>query len=160
MTTLAGSIKSIETALDIAIHLEMTGKAFYKNAQAGTTDEKLKKLLTFLVEQEAVHMERYKQLSERVTGQTVYQEALFGEYSMYIDLLVADISGKLVHDASLSAKDVINMALGFEKDTLLFFNELKALFSGKDEEVVDDMCREEKNHIQLLLSYKRELGEK
>lgn len=160
MTTLAGSIKSIETALDLAVHLEMTGKAFYENAKAGTADEKLKKLLTFLIEQEAVHMERYKKLSEQVTGQPAYQEALFGEYSMYIELLVADISGKLVYNTRYTTEDVLNAAIGFEKGTLLFFHEIQALFSGKEAKVVEDLCREEKNHIELLLTYKQELGRK
>lgn len=154
MVTLAGSIKSIETALDLAIHLEMTGKTFYENAKADATDEKLRALLTFLIEQEQMHMERYKQLAERVTGETTYQETLFGEYSTYIDLLVAEISGTLVYDASLSIEDVLSVALGFEKHTLLFFHEIRALFSGEDAAVVDDLCREEENHIQLLLSYK------
>lgn len=158
MTVLAGTIKSIETALDLAIHLEMAGKAFYENAKAGITDEKLKELLTFLIGQELLHIERYKRLSGRITGETDYQEALFGEYSMYIDLLVADISGKLVYNPSLSVDDVLNMALGFEKDTLLFFNEIRMLFSGEEAAVVDDLCRQEKNHIKVLLSYKQELG--
>jgi rubrerythrin len=158
MMTLAGTIKSVETALDLAIHLEMAGKTFYENAKSGATDEKLRMLFSFLIEQELVHMERYKQLSERTTGKTVYQEALFGEYSRYIELLVGDISGKLTYDASLSMKDVLDMALGFEKDTLLFLYEIQALFSGNDATVVDDLCKEEKNHIQLLLSYKQKLG--
>ena len=157
MTTLAGSVKSVETALDLAIRLEMAGKAFYENAKAGTADEKLKKLLNFLIEQEVTHMERYKQLYERATGETVYQEALFGEYGMYMDLLVADVSEKLAYNPSLSTADVLDIAIGFEKNSLLFFNEIQTLFSGQEAETVNDLCREEKKHIQLLLSLKREL---
>lgn len=131
MTMLAGTIKSIETALDHAIHLEMTGKAFYENAKAGTTDEKLRKLFPFLIEQEQVHVARYKQLFERTTGKTTYQEALFGEYSAYIDLLLGDISGKLVHNDSLSVEDVLNMALGLKKIPCCFSTKYKRFLAGR-----------------------------
>jgi rubrerythrin len=155
MTSFAATLKSIDTALDLAVHLEMNGKAFYEKAMAAASDEKLKSLLSFLISQEQAHMDRYKRLAGQVTGQEAYQEELFGEYSMYIDLLVEEVAGKLEYRPGLSTAEVLDMAIGFEKDTLLFFNEVKSLFTGQAAETVDGICREEKKHVALLLAYKK-----
>lgn len=158
MTTLAGSLKSIETVLDLAIHLEKAGKAFYEKAGIASPDEKTKSLFSFLMGQEHAHMEQYKRLSQRATGQDTYQETLFGEYAMYIDLLMEEVTGKLEYAAFHSIRDVIDMAVAFEKDTLLYFNEIKSLFTGEAVETVDEICREEKKHIELLLALKKTAG--
>lgn len=155
MTSLSGSIKSIEIVLDLAIHLEKTGKAFYEEVRAAVSDEKLKSLLLLLISQEAAHMEQYGRLVRQATGQPAYQDTLFGEYGMYIDLLVEEVTGRLRFAASLSPREVIDMAVAFEKDTLLFYNEIKMLFDGQDRETVAKICREEKKHIEMLLTFKK-----
>ena len=152
MTTLSGTIKSLETVIDLSIHLELAGKAFYEAATDGTHGE-LKLLLTSLAEQEGRHAAIYKQLYERMTGETGYSETLVGEYGMYIDLLVLDVTEKLVYSSGLTPDRVVDMALRFEKDTLLYFMEIKALFAGEEAQAVETICGEERQHIQRLMQY-------
>jgi rubrerythrin len=41
-------------------------------------------------------------------------------------------------------------ALGFEKETLLFFHELKGVVGGAGQQTVERIVQEEKRHIQRL----------
>jgi rubrerythrin len=55
-----------------------------------------------------------------------------------------------------SAKDAVKFALGFEKETLLYFMELRKIV--REKEVVDEVINEEKSHIMWLTQFKDTLG--
>ena len=59
----------------------------------------------------------------------------------------------------LSQEELIARALQFEKNTLIFFAEVKPLFRGKAGAIIEAICREEKRHIQQLLERKQQLRE-
>ena len=65
--------------------------------------------------------------------------------------MIKEIAEDLVFEEMLSQEDLIRRALQFEKNTLLYFTEVKSLFRGKAGALVDAVCREEKKHIQQLL---------
>jgi rubrerythrin len=44
----------------------------------------------------------------------------------------------------------LRAALGFEKDTLLFFYDLREMVSEADQEAVSNVIREEKKHLRRL----------
>jgi rubrerythrin len=54
-----------------------------------------------------------------------------------------------------TVEDVVSFAIGFEKETLLYFFELRSIV--KEKEVVDEVINEEKSHIRWLDSFKRGL---
>jgi len=51
--------------------------------------------------------------------------------------------------------DAVKFAIGFEKETLLYFMELRAIV--KEKEVVDEIINEERSHIMWLDSFRRGL---
>ncbi len=159
MKTLGSTIRSVETVLDVAIHLEMAGQAFYEAALGTVTDAPLGQILAFLAEQEKKHFEFYKDLAEKMAGSDPYQEALFGEYGMYIDLLVRDVTGGLSFDPAMGPRQIVDMAVRFEKDTLLFFSEIRPIFDAKDQEAVMAIMQEERRHIRMLLAYDQNVAE-
>jgi hypothetical protein len=46
--------------------------------------------------------------------------------------------------------EALRAALGFEKETLLFYYELREALRGEDRQVLDDIIQEEKRHIRRL----------
>ena len=42
------------------------------------------------------------------------------------------------------------MALGFEKDTLIFFYDLREMIPEKDQGIVTEIIREEKAHVRRI----------
>jgi hypothetical protein len=51
-----------------------------------------------------------------------------------------------------TVKDAVNFALGFEKETLLYFMELHSIV--KEKQIVEEVINEEKSHIRWLDSYR------
>jgi rubrerythrin len=55
-----------------------------------------------------------------------------------------------------TVKDVVRFALGFEKETLLYFWELRSIV--KEKEVLDEVINEEKRHIMWLDAFRQGLS--
>ena len=51
-----------------------------------------------------------------------------------------------------SIGDAVNFAMGFEKETLLYFYEIRNIIKEKD--IVDEIINEEKSHIMWLSRFK------
>ena len=153
------SINSLESVLDLAVWLEKHGQDFYERAQASAVDEDLKESFAMLAAEERKHCAIYSDLYEVYTGKSTEGEELLGEYGKFIQLLIREIAQSLQFDDVLTPEELISRALQFEKNTLLYFAEVKPLFRGKAGALIDAVCREEKRHIQLLLECRELLRE-
>jgi rubrerythrin len=151
------SITSLESVLDVAVWLEKHGQAFYEKACDTADDQGLKDLFKSLAVEERKHCAIYTDLYKIYTGKSAEGEELLGEYGKFIQLLIREISDSLSYDEMLSQEDLLNRALQFEKNTLLFFAEVKQLFRGKAGALIEAVCREEKRHIQQLLERRNQL---
>lgn len=145
------SITSLESVLDLAVWLEKHGQAFYERARDAATDVGVKDLFAALAAEEGKHCAIYTDLYQLYTGKTVDEELLPGEYGEFIHLLIREISHSLEFDGTQTQKELVDRALRFEKNTLLYFFEVKSLFRGKAGTLIEAVCREERRHIQQLL---------
>lgn len=150
------SISSLESVLDLAVWLEKHGEDFYERACARADDQGLKETFSALAKEERRHCAIYTDLYEMYTGKSAEGDELLGEYGQFIHLLIKEVSESLNFAEISSQEELIAGALQFEKNTLLFFAEVKPLFRGKAGSIIDAICREEKRHIQQLLE-RREL---
>ena len=150
------SITSLESVLDLAVWLEKHGQAFYESAHDEATEPGLKETFALLAAEEKKHCAIYTDLYENYTGKSAEGEELLGEYGKFIQLLIKEISSSLEITDVLSQEELIDRALQFEKNTLLYFAEVKPLFRGKAGALIEVVCREEKRHVQQLLE-RREL---
>lgn len=150
------SITSLESVLDLAVWLEKHGQDFYERACDKVDDPGLKETFSVLAGEERKHCAIYTDLYEMYTGKSAEGEELLGEYGKFVQLLIREIADSLTYDGMLTEGDLISRALQFEKNTLIFFAEVKPLFRGKAGAIIEAVCREEKRHIQQLLE-RREL---
>jgi len=137
--------------LDLAVWLEKHGRTFYEKAQASATDPEVKDLFGVLAAEEKKHCAIYTDLYELYTGKSAEGEELLGEYGKFIRLLIREIAVALEFDGETSQDELLTRALQFEKNTLLYFSEVKPLFRGKAGALIEAVCREEKRHIQQLM---------
>jgi rubrerythrin len=47
-------------------------------------------------------------------------------------------------------REALHMALGFEKDTLLFYYDLRELMRESDRPIISEIIREEKAHVRRI----------
>ena len=145
------SITSIETVLDLAVWLEKHGQAFYERARDAATEPELGEIFAHLAVEEQKHCAIYTDLYQLYTGKSVEGEQLLGEYGKFIQLLIKEIIQSLEFEGTVSQEDLLSRALQFEKNTLLYFSEVKPLFRGKAGSLIEAICCEEKRHIQQLM---------
>ena len=157
--SIAQTITSLEAVLDLAVWLEKHGRSFYEKAEQEATDAGVKELFGTLAAEEGKHCAMYTDLYEFYTGKSAEGEELLGEYGKFIQLLIAEIVGELEFDGVLTEEELITRALQFEKNTLLFFSEVKPLFRGKTGTIIEVVCREENRHIQQLMERRQLLRE-
>jgi len=153
------SITSLESVLDLAVWLEKHGQSFYEKAAQAATDAGIKELFGVLATEEGKHCAMYTDLYEFYTGKSAEGEELLGEYGKFIQLLIKEIASELEFDGALTQEALITRALQFEKNTLLYFSEVKPLFRGKAGTIIEVVCREEKRHIQQLMERRQFLRE-
>jgi rubrerythrin len=64
--------------------------------------------------------------------------------------------GQLI-EATKSESDVIRLAVSFEKDSILFFMSFRKLVGEDKGTVIDDLIKEEEEHLIKLSQIKKEL---
>jgi rubrerythrin len=149
---------SIDEILEMAIRTETLGYRFYTTmAEKFEKDDDLVKLFTTLASKEMVHEKTFTDLKATVAKQGT-EPIEWDEVSNYMRAFVESEfflgRGKALPsmDHVKTVKEAVTFALGFEKETLLYFFELRSLV--KEKEVVDKVIDEEKSHIRWLDAFR------
>lgn len=144
---------------EVAIRIEENGARFYKTAARCQSDPGSREMLEKLEAMESSHQRTFEKmrarLSEAEKSPTAFDPE--GEASQYL-MAMADSHGgegspaaadALTGDESIA--DIIDIAIGLEKESILFYLGLKDLVSaslGSDK--LDDIIAEERRHIIQL----------
>ncbi|HUS58824.1 MAG TPA: ferritin family protein [Planctomycetota bacterium] len=142
---------------EIAEQIENNGARFYRRAAQGK-DEKTQQLLLDLAGMEETHFATFEKLREALTklewrpsgdadGQSV--QYLRSIADGHIFDAKADPAAKLTGDETLA--DILNIAIKLEKDSVIFYQELRQIVPerlGKFR--IDHIVGEEMRHIVAL----------
>lgn len=148
-------------ALSMALRIEQNGETFYQAAARKAQDAQVKALLEELAVQERQHYRVFEKLSSHA-GEPPSQSAQ--EWDQYEQYVQAALDNALFQgpDKALAAaeglrdeREALRMAVGFEKDTLLFFYDLRDMLAEEDRGLVDRIIQEEKRHARRLASLLR-----
>ncbi len=143
-------------ALEMAQEIEKNGEVYYNAVAAKQTAADVKALFEDLAAQERIH---YRVFTEMLGAVGPAPELPAAEYDQYDAYLKVALDNALFAgpDKALAlasqAQDVetaVRGALGFEKDTLLFFYDLREMVGAKDREAVTRIINEEKTHVRRL----------
>ena len=148
---------------NIAIEIEMKGREFYLQAAQMAKTPKVKDIFMFLSEEEAKHEETFRSMLSRLGKVEMPAWATQDEYMQYLEALIEShmlfsaLGQKYMAQAD-SEKDVIKMAMSFEKDTMLFFTEMKELVPISEKHAVQLCYDEERKHLRQLSNMNAQLG--
>lgn len=147
---------SIREVVEQALQTERLGYEFYTNMKERfKDDERFAKLFSALAEKERAHERRFAELLDIIKDE---EPQNWEEASEYLRAIVESefFLGKDKALPSLpkvrTIDDAVNFAIGFEKETLLYFYGL--LSSVKEKEVIEEIISEEKSHIKWLTAFK------
>jgi rubrerythrin len=149
---------SIDEVMEMAIQTEKLGFQFYTGmAEKFKKDDGLVKLFTTLANKEKAHEKTFTNLKAMV-AQHGAEPVEWEEVSNYMRAFVESEfflgKGKSLPamDHIKTVRDAVQFALGFEKETLLYFMELRYIV--KEKQAIDEVISEEKSHIQWLATFR------
>lgn len=147
-----------EQALEMAMDIEKNGEVFYNEVASKSTDSEVKALFEDLAAQERGHYRVFQNMLEGLKPAQEPSTAYYDEYEAYLSVALDNALFAGPDKALALAKQAqdketaLRAALGFEKDTLLFFYDLRDMMSEADQEAVSNVIREEKKHLRRLAS--------
>ena len=148
---------SASEVIEQAIQTEKLGYDFYSTmAKRFEKDENLKKLFNTLALKEREHEKTFSDLMATASWQIPEN---WGEVSKYLRAIVESefFLGKEKSLPSLehleSVEDAVRFAIGFEKETLLYFHSLRDVV--EEHVIIDDIVNEEKRHIVWLSEFRK-----
>jgi rubrerythrin len=150
---------SIDEVMEMAVQTETLGQQFYTGmAEKFKKDDGLVKLFSTLATKEKSHEKTFKGLRDSVAKQGVEEPVQWEEVSNYMrafvesEFFLGRAKALPSMDRIKTVKEAVQFALGFEKETLLYFMELRSIV--KEKEVVDEVINEEKSHIRWLDAFR------
>ncbi len=149
------SLLTSDEIIEIAIRLEESGEAFYNAAAEKATTAGVKALFKDLEVQEQYHRRAFQQMGRDVVELALSPEQ-WDEFQAYTGALLQQsfyASPASALNLATTAEDersALQAALDFEKEAILFFQELQAVVREVGRQTMERIIQEEKQHVQRL----------
>ena len=155
-------IFSAREIAEAAVEKEKKRRAFYAKVFELSHDEEMKTLFSFLKEEEDRHVTAFAQIRDNLPVETQSEEYT-AEMEAYMDSVVddrlyADIDSEAFVQQAIDSRNVISLAIGFEKDAILYFREFLPFLSESDQKVVEALIDQEKGHIRKLAELQKRMN--
>ena len=155
------NVFSISEIVEMGIEKEKKRKDFYAMISEYFKDKDMKDLFLKLKNWEEEHIKKFSEIRDSMK-EPKETEMYEGEMSAYMRALVDD---KLYNDVSPSKfssnvktpLDAISYGIAFEKDSIIFFNEIINYTVDARKEVIKKLIEEEKQHIVYLALLKEKV---
>ena len=142
--------------IEFAIRIEENGEKVYRDASEKVSDPSLVSLLQWLADEESEHVRSFPAMRETVKEGGVNPQV--GEMGRSLLLGVVGDQTFSLKERDLSTiadlKEVLKIALGFEKDTVIFY-EMMGSFVQEDAALakLDQIIQEENQHVRVLSEF-------
>jgi len=145
-------------ALKWAMEIEENGEAFYNTVAARSADPQVKALFEDLAVQERGHYQVFQKMLEKVKPEPDLSSvgAQYEDYEHYLQATLANAlfagqdKGLTLARKAQDRQTALQAAMSFEKDTLLFFYDLREMVTEAEREAISDIILEEKAHLRRL----------
>lgn len=158
-------VYSVNEVIELAVQIEQNGYAFYHEAsKRKDLDEKSRALIELLRDQELNHEKTFLALRD---DKEMDKLELTQDWELVSKYLKTIVDARIFNskDAAIQkatkAKDlmeILDFAISFEKDTLLYFHALKDnIESPATRKILARIISEELSHVLKLTDYKNSL---
>lgn len=157
---------SVNEVIEFAVQIEKNGYAFYHEAsKRKDLDAKAREFIEFLRDQELDHEKTFLALRDDADMQNL---ELTQDWELVAEYLKTIVSGRIFNseDSAIKKaavakdlKEIIDHAITFEKDTLLYFHAVNDNVSqAKAKQALRRIINEEVSHVLKLNDYRKTLS--
>jgi multimeric flavodoxin WrbA len=155
-----GNIFSAGEIVEMGIEIEKNGRDFYNAVTALSNTPAIKEVFKYLAGEEEKHIKVFENILSEIKKYEP-SEAYPGEYFAYLKALSEehvftkkrkglDIAKKVKND-----KEAIELGIGFEKDSILFYYEMKKVVLEGEHKAIGALIEQEQEHLRKLSELKR-----
>ena len=154
----------VSELVQVGVDDEKSGVAFYSALAEKTKDAELKKTFADLAQQERCHQRRFEEMLAELGGEYKAPESYADEYLTYVRTLTTqrafpdERAARRAAEACEDDRSALDLALRFERDTLILMNEMRGMVREKDRNVVDELIAEEQSHLVVLSQARQKLS--
>jgi len=148
--------------IEIAVEIEKNGYDFYTRLTRQLRDAKAREAFAFMADEEKKHIEDFKNILGAVIKYDPC-EAYPQEYFSYLNSIASEYVFTKKDElkermANIGTdKEAIDFSLGLEKDSILFYEEMKKIVPEKDKALIDSIISQEKGHVEKLWGLRKTL---
>lgn len=154
-----GDIFAGKEIIEIGIQIEKNGRDFYNTLLKQSKEIEIQDLFKFLATEEEKHIKAFQKILEQ-TGQYEVQGLDSDDYYAYMNALASEHvftkanTGEPVARSIKSDKEAIEMAIGFEKDSIIFYEGMIRVVPDDDKKIVNALIIQEQDHLRRLTRMK------
>ena len=160
------AVYSVNEIIEMAVQIERNGYAFYHEAtKRKDLDARSLDFLAFLRDQELNHEKTFLSLRDEIDLQVL---ELSGDWELVAAYLKTIVDGRIFNDQFSAIKkageaknilEVVDNAITFEKDTLLYFHAINdAISNERAKHILRQIINEEVSHVLKLNDFKKALN--
>jgi len=151
---------SASEIVQIGIQIEKNGKDFYTTITEFSQRDKVKEVFQFLATEEEKHIKIFSDILsgfEEYEPSTAYPDEYFAYLKALSDtyIFTKENKGKDIAQKIKDDIQAIDLGIGFEKDSILFYLEMKNLIWEEGQKIIDQLIEEERGHLRKLLEIKK-----
>jgi rubrerythrin len=153
---------SVREVVEMAVRTEKLGQEFYSGmAEKFKDHERLRDLFTMLATMEKKHERIFSGLMGKVSGdepeewveaQNYFRAMMESEFFLGAGKSLPNL------DHVKGVAEAADFAIGFEKESALFFVGMKSAVADADRPVIEEIIEEETRHIAILQKFRESLG--
>jgi len=157
-----GNIFAASEIVELGIQIEKNGRDFYAGLAEQSDHPKARDIFQFLGKEEEKHILVFEGILKKIEQ---YQpaEVYPGEYFAYMKSLAdehiftrEDI-GEQEARLAKSDKEAIVKGIGFEKDSITFYQGMKKVVPDYGQKVIDELIAQEESHLRKLSELEKTL---
>ncbi len=159
-----GNVFAGSEIVEIGIQIEKNGKDFYEALTGKAKSKKAGEIFKYLAEEEARHIAAFRKILDGIEKYEA-PEAYPGEYVEYMNALAGEYiftqkgKGKDAAEKARSDRDAVSLGIGFEKDSIIFYEGMKGVVPEYDHKVIDGLIKQEQMHLKKLTELKKDLSD-
>ncbi len=150
--------------IEMALKIEENGMKFYTDAFKEARDERVKGLFKKLAIEEAHHIKTFGKMKDLVKDEYVSEgfDPYITEASDYLrsmadsEVFKNPEGGAIFAGEITNPTEVLDFAIGMEKDSIEFYREFEKVIVEKDRDVINALIEQEEEHLALLADLRKE----
>ncbi len=157
-----GNIFAGSEIVELGIQIEKNGRDFYNSLAGKSKKPGAQEIFKYLAGEEQKHIAAFQKI---LGSQEKYEpaEAYPGEYFAYMNALASGYiftqkdKGHEVAKKRKTDKEAVDMGIGFERDSIIFYEGMKKTVPDYDQKLVDGLIAQEQAHLMQLMDLKSKI---